>query len=109
MVTVDVLAAVICFMGSCYPALVGKETPRGEFRLVEISMVGLPAALGKTVLSFKETKTDIFAVHKTWPGREQRYSHPPSKRLMTLGCINVEPHVYEKLENCCIGARIQIK
>lgn len=107
MVTIDVIAAVICFSGSCHPALVGKETPKGVYQLVLVTK-GVPPKFGESVLSFKETERDIFAIHRTWPGREKRYVLPPEKRVMTAGCVNVEPQVYEALVACCEGGSLHI-
>ena len=109
MVTVDIIAAVICFNSLCYPALIGPDTPPGTFKLEQL-IVKSPRGYGGDVLVFKETERDIFAVHRTWPGREKKYDLEPSRRrLITLGCINVEPHVYEELLKCCVGATLQIK
>jgi hypothetical protein len=108
MVTVDILAALICFSGACHPALVGKETPKGVYRL-ELLRVVTPVQFGGSVLAFKETQHDIFAIHRTWPGRENRYVMPAEKRVMTLGCINVEPQVYEALVACCTGVELKIE
>ena len=109
MVLVDLAAAVICFSGTCYPALVGNETPRGEFVLEQIE-VRSPKQYGGDILKFKETKRYIFAVHRTWPGREGRYEQAPyQRRTITLGCINVEPEVYAALVDCCNGVKLVIQ
>jgi hypothetical protein len=109
MVTVDVLAAVICFSGACHPALVGPETPRGTFRLERLE-VRVPKQFGGDVLMFKETQQDVFAVHRTWPGRERKYELTADRRrIITLGCINVTPEIYEELKKCCTGSEITIQ
>lgn len=108
-VVVDLAAAVICFAGACHPALVGDTTPKGEFLLERIE-VPVPKQYGGEVMMFKETKHEIFAVHRTWPGRERKYSGTPEqRRIVTNGCINVEPEVYRALIECCNGVKMVIK
>ena len=36
MVLVDLATASICFLSQCYPALIGPDTPTGEFRLEQV-------------------------------------------------------------------------
>lgn len=108
MVIVDVLAAVICFNGMCHPALIGTTTPRGTYQL-ELTRTVQPN-YGGTVLLFKDGPRYWYAVHRTWPGREQKYSlSPDQRRKITNGCINVEPAIYRALVDCCNGAEIVIQ
>ena len=107
-VLVDIAAAVICFGGICHPALIGTTTPRGEYTL-ELVQTKQPN-YGGTILKFKETKSYIFAVHRTWPGREAKYIlASDQRRRITKGCINVEPAIYRALVECCSGASITIQ
>jgi hypothetical protein len=116
MVTVSLLLATICFsMGvteTCHPVLVGKDTPIGTFPLVQryTDDVGY----GGDVLQFTETPTLVYAIHRTWTQnykqhRETRLkSHNPKDRVITMGCINVDPLVYAQLVECCANETIQI-
>lgn len=105
MIIVDVALATICFLGSCYPALVGKETPRGEFPL--INRIVLSPGYGGDVLQFKETEIDVYSIHRVWLGNPAQYrlkrlnSKNIKNRIITDGCINVDSEVYEKLKSCC--------
>ncbi len=106
MVLVDLATATICFLNQCYPALIGTETPTGEFRLEQVRTQ--EAGYGGDVILFKETQHAVFAIHRVWllkprQNRLQRLaSGEVSERLATtLGCINVMPDVYDKLVDCC--------
>lgn len=107
MIVVDVAAALICFAGACHPALVGKATPRGEFTLHHVA-TRLPG-YGGDVLVFHEGPTIRMAIHRTWRGRERLYEAPASHRLVTNGCINVEPELYAAIVECCAGAKVIVK
>jgi hypothetical protein len=114
MIIVDLITATICFSGSCYPALVGPDTPRGEFSLVQ--RITSQEGYGGDVLQFHETKDAWYAVHRVWAERpsERRIRRlhsddPAQRRTITKGCINVMPDVYEKLKACCTNEHIQIK
>ena len=106
MVFVDLATATICFLSQCYPALIGPDTPTGEFRLEQVRTQ--QAGYGGDVILFKETQNSILAIHRVWllnpkQNRLQRLaSGKVSERLATtLGCINVMPDVYDKLVDCC--------
>lgn len=112
-VIVDIGAALICFMGQCYPALVGETTPRGEFQFTYYStqMKGY----GGTILAFKENDVEVWSVHRVLniPG-ERRLERLKSKssnerKNITAGCVNVDPVVYKKLVKCCHNSKIIIK
>lgn len=113
MVIVDVALATICFLNSCYPALIGKDTPKGEFTL-QLRIVQSPG-YGGDVLQFSESEEALFAVHRVWLGRpaEQRkqrlQSSDPKRRIITKGCINVAPEVYEKLKTCCSNDSLSVR
>lgn len=113
MIVVDLALATICFANSCYPALIGKDTPTGVFsvqqRLTE------SAGYDGDVLQFKETDTEVFAIHRVWTLKpsERRISRLQSKnpadRRITNGCINVMPEVYNKLLDCCSADQLIIR
>lgn len=69
---------------------------------------------GGDVLQFKETTTAWYAVHRTWTlnpnqRREERLRSPnPKDRVITNGCINVDPKVYDRLKACCANDTIVI-
>lgn len=104
--------AVLCIDKVCYPALIGENTPVGEFSLVQ-RLVNDPL-YGGSVLQFKETEKSVFSIHRVWNGRpkEKRQlrlnSGDVNKRVITLGCINVSDHVYQFLLDCCQNEKIFI-
>jgi hypothetical protein len=112
-VFVDVAAALICFASTCYPMLVGVDTPRGEFQLTHYSVPD--PGYGGDFLVFKETTDDLYAIHRVInvPGQERlaRLKSADAKRRnsITGGCINVEPAVYDELVRCCYASKVTIK
>jgi hypothetical protein len=114
MVTVDLALATICFLGQCYPALVGPTTPRGEFSLIQrtTDMKGY----GGDVLKFHEDRDSIMAIHRVWtlsPSQRRierlQSSDPRQRKSITNGCINVMPDVYDKLVDCCSNSTLVVK
>ncbi len=112
-VFVNIAAALICVASMCHPALVGVDTPRGEFQLSHYSTPD--PGYGGDILSFKETPDSLFAIHRVIdvPGQQRlaRLKSPDAKRRnsITGGCINVDPHVYEELVDCCYESKLIIK
>lgn len=112
MVTVILSAALLCIGEFCYPALIGKETPIGEFNLIERRVID--PSYGGNVIQFKETENDVYSIHRPWRGKpkEQRdkrlKSSNTSRRLITSGCINVEDEVFDALIKCCTNTKIRI-
>ena len=110
--SVNLSTAVLCIYAQCFPALIGPDTPTGEFTLVK--RYTNAAGYGGDVLQFHESKTHIFAIHRPWTLRpEQRrlerlQSDDPAQRMMTGGCINVSDELYELLRDCCQGLTITI-
>lgn len=106
MVLVNLTAASICFLNQCYPALVGPDTPTGQFRLEHVSTKAV--GYGGDVIVFQETPNSVYAIHRVWllsPKQrrlERLTSGSATERItVTLGCINVMPDIYEKLLACC--------
>lgn len=99
--TVFLSKAVMCIAAHCFPVLVGPATPVGEFSLVQ--RLTADPGYGGDVLQFHETEDLAFSIHRTWTlrpqeKREARYRHPdPKVRMISKGCINVEPSVYNEL------------
>ena len=113
-VIVDLALATICFLGQCYPALVGPRTPVGEFTLQQ-RLTDSPG-YGGDVLQFHETEKYVVAVHRVWTLKpeEQRLDRIASpdvrqRKNITNGCVNVAPEVYQKLVDCCSSSKIIIK
>jgi len=111
-VVVDLSLSVICFLSTCYPALVGKDTPKGEFTLQPFSTE--QRGYGGDLLVFKETEHAVFAIHRLIEVQGQDRvsrinSDIPEMRIITNGCVNVTPQVYDSLSACCAGSRVTIK
>jgi hypothetical protein len=106
MVVVNLAMATICFMGSCYPALVGDNTPAGTFSLSQQRV--LDPGYGGDVLVYQENRKYLWAIHRVYTlnpdeRRVERLASNRSdlRRSITKGCINVMPEVYQKLVDCC--------
>ena len=101
-VVVFLAKALICFSGQCFPALVGPDTPTGDFQMHQLYTE--QPGYGGDVLVFKEDSEQWFAVHRTYTldrarKRSELYGQDSRVRHITKGCINVEPAVYEMLKN----------
>jgi hypothetical protein len=115
LVVIDLGAAVICFMSACYPALVGINTPKGEFQLTHYETRS--NGFGGDILVFLEPEDgdNVFAVHRVIDVKGQnRMSRLTSgndsdRKPITLGCVNVMPDVYDKLVECCAESKVTIK
>lgn len=98
---------LLCLGVECWPALAGEDTVPGQYD-IQLLSVDEPE-YGGDVLVYRETSIAIFAIHRTYPGREKMYKLSAEKRrYITNGCINVEPQVYERLVGEYIG-RLEIK
>lgn len=102
MIEVLLAKALICFADQCHPVLAGNRTPVGVYELVEMR-TDLPG-YGGTVLTFLEGKTRLMAIHRVYPFDKRmnraevlKTAAPSFRRRVTLGCINVEPNVYNQL------------
>lgn len=104
-VLVKLAAALICFKGQCYPALIGSKTPTGTYTL--IPYYTNQKGYDGEVLAFAQDKNGIYAIHRVWvldkwQHRMRRItSGNAEERVITDGCINVLPVVFEKLLRCC--------
>jgi len=99
-VEVNTLLATICFLGQCYPALVGEDTLSGTYDLQK--RIVISEGYGGNVLAYRETKDKIFAVHRVWkdPNKDREFilnNKNSTQRRFTNGCINVSYDVYDKL------------
>lgn len=112
-VLVDIAAAVICFAGTCHNALVGNDTPRGEFTLATYTIED--PRYGGDLLVFKHDSTGVYAIHRVLdiPGQQRiaRIHSPYAHHRVTItaGCVNVTPEVYAQLMDCCATSTVTIK
>ena len=101
-VTVLLSQALICFAELCHPALVGDTTPTGVFEYFK-TPTDLPYYGGSIAPFAQDPSGAVFAIHKTWLGtpaerRDWRIKQSNQKvRVMTKGCVNVAPVVYDAL------------
>ncbi len=118
-VLVNLALATICFthqgIETCYPVLLGKNTPTpiGEFTLIR--RYTKDAGYGGDVLQFHENSQTVFAIHRIWllKPEQKRLVRIKSPRVedhfISSGCINVEPEVYEMLVDCCSNDKLIVK
>jgi hypothetical protein len=105
-IVVHLATAMICFAGHCYPALVGKTTPIGDYPVVW-QKTDLPG-YGGDVLAFAKDEHGEYAIHRVWTlnPKQKRSERLQSDNILdrqqiTNGCINVMPDVYSDLIKCC--------
>lgn len=113
-VIVDVAAALICFASICYPALVGEDTPKGEFQITEYSTK--EPGYGGNILAFKKNEVgQVYAIHRVIdvPGQQRlariRSPYIEHRITITAGCVNVDPEVFDMLVDCCSTSKVIIK
>jgi hypothetical protein len=113
-IIVDLTLATICFLNQCYPVLVGPDTPKGQYRLIQ-RYVQTPG-YGGDLLKFKEDKDGFYAIHRIWLLNSSQHrleriqsSNPKDRITITKGCINVMPEVYDRLVDCCSNDQLIIK
>ena len=99
-IVVDTQTATACIQKTCYPVLIGKTTPRGEYHL-QLAKTD-EAGYGGDVLVFKQDDTGAYAVHRIWTQRPsekrlERIQQDTARRIITNGCINVDDETYNKL------------
>lgn len=99
---------------TCYPALVGKDTPVGTFDMMVYSTE--KSGYGGDIIQFAEYPNLIMAIHRVWTGRPwekrlQRLASPNAKDRTTIthGCVNVMPEVYERLKSCCTRQTLVVR
>lgn len=113
-VVVNLATSTICFLSSCYPALLGINTPKGVFDL-QVREVVETQLYGREVLQFSETDTEWFAIHRVIKTpklhrlEKLQSTDPKIRRYVTNGCINVDDAVFEQLKSCCSSGKLQIK
>ena len=102
--TLFVAQALLCSALQCWPVLVGPKTEQfigNDYPLIR--RLTDDVGYGGEVLQFAETSTTVYAIHKVWTlkpneRREQRLlSNNSSDRVITNGCVNVDPALYSYL------------
>lgn len=100
--TLFISKALLCAAAQCWPVLVGPSmSPPGTYSIVQ--RITADPGYGGDVLQFFETENMVYAIHRTWTlrpneHREARLRDPnPRSRVITKGCINIDPLVYNEL------------
>ena len=112
-VLVDLTLSVICFADVCRPILWGNDTPVGVFTLDLRDTE--QAGYGGDIIQFKETETEVFAIHRVWTlNKAQRRVHrlkteTTDDNNITNGCINILPEDYDELKGCCLGSTLVVQ
>lgn len=114
MVLVHLATAVICFgtPQTCEPILYGRLTPVGEYQLILREV--LTPGYGGDILEYFEDDKQLLGIHRLWllnpkQHRPERMKDlDPKQHVITDGCINVLPEVYERLKDCCSNDKLVI-
>lgn len=101
MVNVLLAQGLICFLGTCHPALVGERTPTGQFTL-QVLPLDDPRFGGDVLVFAPDGPRAVFAVHRAPTVNRRELLRRPHRRPVTAGCINVTDEVYDRLRNCCV-------
>jgi len=94
--------ALLCVASQCWPVLVGKDTPPPGIYPVVQRLTEDPG-YGGDVLQFHEDSKTVYAIHRLWTlnpkeKRAARLADPnPKNRIITNGCVNIDPLVYNYL------------
>lgn len=97
MVDVWLSKALICFLGTCHPALVGVRTPTGTFDM-QVIKVSPPQYRGDVIKFADDGPRAVFAIHRPPSARRRALLRGEKRTGITLGCINVDDSVYEQLK-----------
>lgn len=102
-ITVSIAAATLCMAGVCHPALVGAQTPVGQFRFWKVPVAD-PLYHGSVAAFAQDARGGTYAIHQVWLGAEPtqhrawRIAHgTAAERVISKGCINVTAGVYAQL------------
>jgi hypothetical protein len=112
-IIVELATALICFNNACYPALIGKDTPRGEFQVRHYAIE--KHGYGGDLLVFKETDGTVFAIHRVLDIKGQfrlerlQTQKEEDRKNITDGCVNVDASVYGLIIECCSTSKVIIK
>lgn len=117
-IIVKLTLASICFVFNgiytCHSALVGLDTPLGIYTITHYITDPPDLKYGGDILVFKEDNNDVWAIHRVLdiPGQQRirrlKSGNVYERRNITLGCINVEPEVYQELVECCSNSTLYI-
>lgn len=111
--TLSLSKALLCAATQCWPVLIGLSTPPGEYTIIQ--RLTNDKGYGGDVLQFHETEKVVYAIHRVWTlnpsqKREERLkSDNPADRVISKGCINVEPEVYDYLVKHFRGSTLKIQ
>lgn len=113
-VVVNLATATICFLGQCFPALVGDSTLPGTYQLIQ--RYTLSEGYGGNVLKYDETPDLVMSIHRVYTRNPRqrrlerlRSDNPEDRKFITDGCINVDPAVYDLLWECCSRSTLTIE
>lgn len=106
MIEVVLATGLICFQGQCHAALVGADTPRGEFSMV-VQRRHEPMFRGD-VLVFKEDARSVWAIHRAHNDKRRALLASGKRTGVTAGCVNVADDVYDSLRECCSNQPVRI-
>lgn len=105
--------ALLCAATQCWPVLIGPTTPvGGPYQLIQ--RLTSDPGYGGDVLQFAEDEHTVYAIHRVWKLRpsEQRERRlldaDPKRRMITKGCVNVAPDVYDYLVTNFRGSTLTI-
>ncbi len=106
-VEVFITTALVCFLGECFPALVGADTPRGEFILQ--LQARHERMFGGDIIVFKEDRTSVWAIHRAHNDHRRKMLGGAQRTGVTGGCVNVSADVYTRLRDCCSTWKVVIQ
>lgn len=113
-IVVHLATAMICFLGQCHPAILGRATPLGTYPLSWHKTD--QAGYGGDILVYHNDASGLLAIHRVWLLRPQQqrlerleYGSAAQRRWVSDGCINVMPDVYDQLVACCYRGRVTIE
>ncbi len=106
-VDVFLAKALICFAGTCHPALVGRTTPIGEFQLRPLA-ISAPQYGGDVLEFARDSQGDVFAIHRPPTSKRRQLLAAFYRPAVTNGCINVTTETYTALMECCNNATLRV-
>lgn len=107
LVEVFLSKSLICFLGACHPALVGRTTPHGEFQLAPLA-ISAPQYGGDVLEFARDKQGDVFAIHRPPTQRRRQMLRDFYRAPVTNGCVNVSDQTYSALMECCQQATLRV-
>jgi hypothetical protein len=100
---IHLVSAMLYLSGHCYPALVGIDTPVGEFPALH-ARTSEPGYGGDVIAFAQANDGGVYAIHRLWTlqpkqRRLDRLTSPSAeeRRSITGGCVNISPAIYDEL------------